>query len=193
MVEAEFKRVLDEVEFDYGTHTVTVNIWVEKTDNGFEDSFVSNYNFRSGERYLRTVSVTASQNHENKNDTSTVSKTTKCEIRTETKEPNFSVPDDPKLRLMKRLLARVSDEHTVDSLKQDKRDRLKKEWNKRYKSKGPTVELSTQIESTARPVLEKLDEYYFVLDTEYESSVDDTIERLEAEVSVADIDSDSFN
>lgn len=188
MVTAEFKRVLDEVEFEYGTHTVTVRILVQKTDDGFRDSFESNPNFKRGERYFRTVSVMASQNHEKENDTSTVSKTTRCEIRTESQKPNFDVPDDPQLGLTKRLLARFSDTHTIESLKQGKRDRLREIWNENYKPKGPTVDLSTHIESTARPVLEKLDEYYFVLDTDYEVSVDETIEKLEAEVSVVDID-----
>lgn len=188
MVNSEFKRVLDEVEFEYGTHTVEVTISVAQVDNGFRDSFDNH--FKPGDRYVRTVTATATQDELEDDAESAVSKETKCEIRTETIEPNFSVPDDPRIGIFRRSLAKFSDEHTLESLKQQKRDRLRKKWNENYRPNGPIVEFSTQIESTARPVLEKLDEYYFVLDTDYGLGVDETIEKLEAEVSVADIDTE---
>lgn len=186
MVKSDFNRVLDEVEFDYGTHTVNVKISVEQVSYGFQDSFEGYH--KSGERFVRTVHVFASQEDIEEEDESTVEKETKCEILTDSVEPNFSVPDDPSIGFFKRALARFSDEHTVESLKEQKRDRLKKNWQETYQPKGPLIELSTQIEKTARPVLEQLDEYYFVLDTDYGLGVDETIEKLEAEVSVADID-----
>lgn len=180
--------------FEYGNHQILITVTAEH-----ENKKSYSVDYGSGSKgYYRTVCVYAYPSDvdiedapfpEDESVQFDVKEETICRIRREEKTPNFEVPDDPDISLFKRVSAYFSDK-TIEELKEEKRAKKEANWERKFEPSGPAVPLDRQLEDTVRPVLEELDMQYQIVGADVQVDIDVTIEKMEAEVSWAEVDTE---
>lgn len=188
MVQNALDRQLALREFEYGNHTIVVEVLMQT--NGYTPS-KKLYGSQNAP-YMRKVSVQAYQTEQWEDETKSrenlgfdAKDYTFCAIEEDSND-SIVVPDNPSLSWYHRLLVRFSSEVSTEDMKsriQNKRRKMKQQL-----SGGPAIELSKQIEETVRPVLEMLDSQYQVLNKDVEIDVSVSVERMAAETSWVDVE-----
>lgn len=188
MFKTNFEESLGTWTFLYGNHTIEVQVQLTHEHNGYDYVQYGSH----GRGYYQIVTATAiptvdySPNDES-NPNYDVQNETNCRIRAKPSIPDFDVPDDPTISTIDRFLSRFSD-LSVSDLKEQKRQKIQKDWNEQYTPAGSAAPLSKQVEETAKPVLEELNLQYKLLQKDIDLEVDVTIEYMDAEVPWTDID-----
>lgn len=189
MVRNNLEEQLAKRTFEYGNHTIIVTVRLKH--HGYLGSSSIDYG-ESGAGYYRTVYVKAIPTEEYSTDESYSSIEADAyhhrhaRVYPPSETEAVTVPDDPDLNIIKRVFVRFSD-MTIDELKQQKRVKIRE----RKQSRNPdaeSVEMSTQIEESVRPVLKTLDSQYQLLDEDVEIDIDVSIDRMSAEVSWTEVD-----
>lgn len=187
MVSNNFEKELTTRDFEYGKHMIVVSI--QMTHERFISSDVTYGD--SGFGYYRKVSVRAYPSDEYNGEIegeADVFNRTICRVRADSIEPDIEVPDDPNLSIVQKMKTALSTELTTEDMKANIRARKRRKIQEKRVPRGPSVDISTQVEDSVRPVLETIDSQYFVMDEDIEIDIDVSIERMSAEVSWVEVD-----
>jgi len=166
------EQILAVRSFEYGPTTIEIIVSIEKgvgrTTYG-----------RARSSYRRKVRVEVSggkyedENNEIENETD-------CEIVVEPRIPH-SVK---MLSLWTELYGVLAPWKSVREM----RDKKREEYDGEMVYPGPAVEVTKQVEETVRPVLEKVDLHYDLTGVDIDVDIDVTMEYLECETSLAEVD-----
>lgn len=169
----KLNRLIAERSFEYGPTTVKIEVVVHSQQAHYTPDYGA-----AGSSYVRKVKVTAVGGEYETKDNRVYNSST-CELVVSPRPPS-SVG----LSKLEELYGVVWPNTDLDAELEKKREA----YDGELVPSGPAVDITTQIEDTVKPVLEKLDLHYELTGVEMAVDIDVTMEYLECETSLAEVD-----